>query len=92
MPKVALLSPLLLLASCATTQARMPPRACDLGASKGFIGQAGTSESGAEILRATHSNVLRWALPGAALTMDFRIDRVTVRLGPDSKITGIACG
>jgi len=57
-----------------------------------FIGQAGTSESGAAILRATHAAVLRWAPPGYAVTMDFRADRVTVGLGPDYKITRINCG
>jgi hypothetical protein len=92
MPKAAFLFPLLLLAACSTTKAAMPARACSPGASKSFVGQPGTSETGAAILRATHSAVIRWAPPGGVLTMDFRIDRVTVRLGPDGKITGINCG
>jgi hypothetical protein len=43
-------------------------------------------------MAATHAAVLRWAPPGVMLTMDFREDRVTVRLSPDNKITAINCG
>ena len=43
-------------------------------------------------MRATHAAVLRWAPPGYMMTMDFRADRVTVRLGPDGKVTAINCG
>ena len=92
MPRAPLLCLVLLIAACSTTEAPISVRSCDLGTSKSFIGQAATSETGAAILRATHSSVLRWAPPGGVLTMDFRIDRVTVRLGPDGKITAIDCG
>jgi hypothetical protein len=43
-------------------------------------------------MQATGAAVLRWAPPGAALTMDYREGRVTVHLGPDGKITEIKCG
>jgi len=43
-------------------------------------------------MRATNSAVLRWAPPGYMLTMDFSASRVTVRLGPDYKVTAINCG
>jgi hypothetical protein len=36
--------------------------------------------------------VLRWAPPGYMMTMDFRADRVTVKLDEGYKITGINCG
>lgn len=86
-----LLCLVLLLGACSTTEAPMSVRSCDLGASKSFIGQPGTNETGAAILRATRSALLRWAPPGGVLTMDFRIDRATVHLGPDGKITAIDC-
>jgi hypothetical protein len=69
-----------------------PGHTCQVTGTDQFVGQPGTSESGAEILRATKAAVLRWAPPGYALTMDFRADRVTVYLGPDRKITKISCG
>ena len=87
-----------LLASCATAPAGTPVHGvtpghkCDAAGTDRFIGQQGTSETGAAIMAATHAAVLRWAPPGVMLTMDFREDRVTVRLSPDNKITAINCG
>lgn len=96
MRSLALLAPVL-LAGCATgggppIRGETPGHTCDAAGTDRFIGQPGTSESGAAILRATHSATLRWAPPGYALTMDFRADRVTVALDAGYKITGIRCG
>ena|SRR6476659_5692537 len=87
-----------MVAGCATAQSDPPVRGetpgheCQESGSNKFIGRPGTSEVGAEILRTTRAAVLRWAPPGAALTMDYRSDRVTVRLGRDSTIIGLSCG
>jgi hypothetical protein len=97
MRKIALLSPVL-LAACSTAPAEpiihgeTPGRTCQTEGTDRFIGQPGTSETGAAILKASHAAVLRWAPPGYMLTMDYRADRVTVHLGPDYKITQIKCG
>ena len=80
-----------ILAACATAPAE-PTLTCQASGSDRFIGQPGTSETGAAIMRVTHSSVLRWAPPGTMLTMDFSPMRVTVRLGPDGKVTAINCG
>ena len=86
------------LAACATTPAEpvihgeTPGHTCDATGTDHFLGQTGNSESGAAILKATHSANLRWAPPGYAITMDFRADRVTVTLDPAYKITRINCG
>ena len=69
-----------------------PGHKCSNEGMERFIGQPGTSETGAAILRATNAAVLRWAPPGYMLTMDYREDRVTVWLGPDYKVTKINCG
>jgi hypothetical protein len=69
-----------------------PGHVCTADGTDQFLGQAGTSETGAAIVRATHAAVLRWAPPGYMMTMDFRADRVTVTLGSDYKITRINCG
>ena len=85
-----------LLAACAAQQppvhGETPGSICQTEGSDQFVGQPGTSETGAAILRVTHSSILRWAPPGAMLTMDFNESRVTVRLGPDGKIVAINCG
>jgi hypothetical protein len=87
-----------LLAACATAPAETPVhgetpgRAYQTPESGTFVGQPGNSETGAAILQASRAAVLRWAPPGYMLTMDYRADRVSVRLGPDYKITEISCG
>ena len=69
-----------------------PGHVCNADGTAGFIGQTASQESGNAIIQATHAAVLRWAAPGVMLTMDFRQDRVTVRTGPDGRITAINCG
>ena len=69
-----------------------PGHKCDGAGAGQFVGQQGTSQTGAAIMQATRAAVLRWAPPGYMLTMDYREDRVTVRLGPDYKITEVRCG
>jgi hypothetical protein len=69
-----------------------PGHACQAERAQSFVGQPAGKESGEGILRASNAKVLRWALPGVMLTMDFRNDRVTVRTGSDGKITAISCG
>ena len=86
----------LLVSGCSTTAAAVhdvtPGHVCETDGTEHFIGRAGTTETGTAIMQATHATVLRWAPPGYMLTMDFRADRVTVRLGPDGKVTAINCG
>jgi hypothetical protein len=97
MRKLMLIAPLA-LAACSTVPADppihgvTPGHKCDASGTDQFIGQPGTSATGAAIMAATHAAVLRWAPPGVMLTMDFREDRVTVHTGPDGKITEIKCG
>jgi hypothetical protein len=95
MRKAALCGPVL-LAACATTDTPVhgvtPGHKCDATGTNQFIGQPGTSDTGAAVMHATNSAVLRWAPRGTMLTMDYREDRVTVHLGRDGKITEIKCG
>jgi peptidase inhibitor I78 family protein len=97
MHKIALFAPLL-LAACTTAPGETPVHGetaghkCDNARAGSFIGQPGTSEAGAAIMKATNSGTLRWAWPNSALTMDFRVDRVTVVLASDGKVARIDCG
>jgi hypothetical protein len=97
MRKLLLLAPALLAACAMAPGPSVAPgqasgRTCVAANTDRFIGQPGTSETGAAILQATHASVMRWAPPGTMLTMDYRFDRVTVRLGPDHKVTAVNCG
>ena len=91
------------LSACATAPAPVPPASmpvegstpaglCSAQAAQQYVGQPATEETGSAIRRATNSTVLRWARPGMMMTMEYRDDRVTVRVGPDNRITQISCG
>ena len=94
----AILLASVLLSACSTVSPEsnvhgtVPGSICNAEGTTNFIGQAGNSETGAAIMKATNSAMLRWAPPGYMLTMDFSASRVTVRLGPDYKVTAINCG
>ena len=96
------LSALGLLAACA---AAPPPQAEDIpvrGATPGFtcrqqafeefIGKVATSEIGAQLLRASGARTIRWVQPGTMVTMDYREDRLTVRLASNNRIVTSSCG
>ena len=88
----------MLLGACAAVPPQsnvhgtVPGRICNATGTDNFIGEPGTSESGAAILKATNSAVLRWAPPGAMMTMDYSASRVTVHLDDGNRITKISCG
>lgn len=88
-----LLAALLLFPACTTTTnpGGNSRHTCNATGTDRFVGLPGSSETGTAILQATHSAELRWAPPGYMLTMDYREDRVTVRLGPHRRVTAINC-
>ena len=94
MHKAALAFPLLLAACAAGQPVANDPTSgpCNAEGGNQYIGQLAAGDIGAEILKATNSQSLRWAPPGAMLTRDYRPDRVTVHVGPDGKITKLDCG
>ncbi len=57
-----------------------------------FIGQIASSAVGAEMLRVSGARVIRWVQPGMMVTMDYREDRLTVRLAENNRIVTASCG
>jgi hypothetical protein len=57
-----------------------------------FVGEAATSELGAEMLRATAARTLRWVPEGTMITMDFRSERLTVHLDRANRVERAVCG
>ena len=57
-----------------------------------FLGRDATTEVGSEILSKSGAKVLRWLQPGQIVTMEFRSDRVNVRLDDKNKIEAVTCG
>ena len=92
-----------LLAGCATTAAVEDAATAESGqdashatcnaiAAQYHIGHDATQAMGAAILADSGASSLRWGPPGAAWTMDYRVDRVNVRYDDEMKITAITCG
>ena len=84
----------LALAGCTTVQDTVADieGSCDADKGQSFVGQRATAEVGAELLRLTGAQQLRWGPPNSAMTMDFRTDRLTVAYDNGMIIERITCG
>ena len=86
------------LAACATTASEPPANApdmvmqCNADGVQNLVGQKASAEIGAQVLKATGSNNLRWGAPGTAWTMDLRTDRVNISYDEHMVIERITCG
>jgi hypothetical protein len=65
---------------------------CDATAVQNVIGQKVDTAMGERLRKASGAEVLRWAPPNSAMTMDFRPDRLTVAYDQNMAITQITCG
>ncbi len=81
----------LALSACTTTD-HARNGFCNAEPGQLFVGQKADAAAGLAIRQATGSDMLRWAPPRSALTMDFREGRVTVSYDDDMTITQVACG
>ncbi|HEU0133564.1 MAG TPA: I78 family peptidase inhibitor [Allosphingosinicella sp.] len=89
---------LILAALLATGCATAPPAEavgggkCDSAKAQGLIGRSRSGAVGDEALRLTGATALRWIAPGAMVTMDYREDRVNLRVDPAGKVVKVDCG
>ena len=65
---------------------------CDASRVRMFVGALATTDIGTAALKRSRARVIRWLPPETMVTMDFRQDRLTLRLDRANYITGIACG
>jgi len=84
----------LLMAGCAT-----PPPAeaggsgkCDSARAQKLVGRTKSAKVGAEALRLSGATALRWIAPGTMVTMDYRQDRLNLRVDPAGKVVKVDCG
>ena len=89
----------LLGAGCTAMAAHEPPvhgdtpgHECRSEGLDAFVGQDATAELGGEILAKSGAKVLRWLQPGQIVTMEFRADRVNVKLDAQNKVAAVTCG
>ena len=82
------------LAACATAPAegdRALEDTCRAEPGQSFIGQRASAETGAAIMAATRSRIIRWVPPRTAVTMEYAFGRVTVSYDDGYRITGVSC-
>ena len=76
---------------CATTS-EGGSGACSAESLDNLVGREATSELGADALRQSGARQLRWIRPGDAVTMDYRPDRLNVRLDASGRVEAFNCG
>lgn len=79
------------LSACETVPAAGAGR-CDATNVQRFVGALGTKDVSRMLLKRSGAKTLRWLAPGTAATMDFRQDRLNVRVDGRNFITGLDCG
>ena len=86
------------LSACASTR---PPELPPADAARGpcrtetlaaFVGRPASAVLAADAIAESGAATLRWARPDDALTMDYRPDRLTVKIDRKGIVTGFACG
>jgi hypothetical protein len=65
---------------------------CDAARAQSLVGQQASSALGADALRTTGAAGLRWIPPGAAVTMDYREDRLNIELDRNNRVSALRCG
>ena len=65
---------------------------CQTEALSALVGEAATAELGAEALRLSQARTVRWIPPGQAVTMDYRPDRLNIRLDDKNVVQSFDCG
>jgi hypothetical protein len=78
-------------------QGEPPPRVegageCDAAGLGDLVGRPATTELGAEALRRSRARTLRWIRPGDMVTMDYRSDRLNIRLDAQHRVEAFSCG
>lgn len=98
-PGICLAAAALATGACATTMENDDTMGggdemaqCDATPAQSMIGAKADSAAGAKILALTGAEILRWAPPNSALTMDYRANRVTVSYDEAMVIDRISCG
>ncbi len=83
--------------ACAAVPAESEPQPgsghrCDAASLGNLVGRAATRELGAEALRRSGARTLRWMRPGDIVTMEYREDRLNIRLDARNRVEGFTCG
>lgn len=91
MMRIAVLTTMALLAGCETIPEAGAGK-CNVARAQNFIGALGTADLGTALLKRSGARTIRWLAPGTAATMDYRQDRLNVRVDGRNFVTGLDCG
>ena len=72
-----------------------PPPAtqdCNAAPAQGLLGRPASPALAAEAQRLSGARVWRWLRPGQIVTMEYRADRLNIRLDARDKVEGLSCG
>ncbi|MCW3849178.1 I78 family peptidase inhibitor [Sphingomonas sp. LB-2] len=69
-----------------------PPTACGSHLLGSYVGKKRTDAIAAQVARISGAKAIRWIKPGMAVTMDYREDRLNVRLDDKDVILSVSCG
>lgn len=88
---------LLAIAACSTSARPVPPAnpegaMCTVGQLNRYKGQPRSTELGQRIKAESGARTLRWLPKGTITTMEFREDRVNVRLDEHGRVEAVTCG
>ena len=88
---------LLAIAACSTSARPLPPAnpegaMCTADGLAKYKGQARSGELGRRIKAESGASTLRWLPRGTITTMEYREDRVNVRLDENGRIEAVTCG
>jgi hypothetical protein len=72
--------------------ATQPGAACRLDTLKVLEGRPGSAVLAAQALDLSGARIVRWMHPGDMVTMDFRADRLNIKLTRDNVVRTFACG
>ena len=65
---------------------------CDAKRVQMFVGALGTPGIGKAAMKRSGSKTIRWIQPGTMVTMDYRVDRLNIRVDARNFLTGLDCG
>ncbi len=65
---------------------------CNTARVQNFVGILGTADVGPVLLKRSGARTIRWLAPGTMATMDYRLDRLNVRINGRNFVTGLDCG
>ena len=69
-----------------------PDHACNAAPAQSLIGRSASPALADEARRLSGARVWRWLRPGQIVTMEFRADRLNIRLDAQDRVEGLSCG